>query len=93
MKRSNVRILLKSVKAPFEAASRVMKLGELDAARARSLPIKDARTISQVALLNTKGTINSRSAESSGATPLAIDTIADEEEDVKTKTSSFHHSK
>jgi hypothetical protein len=56
-----------------------MKLGEreslaldklLDALRARSLPIKDARRISQVALLNTKGNNQLRVSGifSSGAT-------------------------
>jgi hypothetical protein len=70
----------------LEAAFRIMKLGErdilildklLDALRARSLPIQDARRISQVALLNTKGN-NQLSAV---AAPPVIDTIADEEED------------
>jgi hypothetical protein len=41
------------------------------------LPIKDARRISQVVLLNTKETINSGSAESSVAAP-PIDAIADQ---------------
>jgi hypothetical protein len=51
-------------KVLFEAASRIIKLGErenltldelLDALRARCLPIQGARRISQVALMNMKG--------------------------------------
>jgi hypothetical protein len=75
-----------------EAASRIIKLGErenltldklLDALRVRSLSIKDAGRMSQVALLKTKGTTNSGSAESSVAAPPVVDTIADEKEDSK----------
>jgi hypothetical protein len=67
-------------KALFEAASRIMKLDMkektspwirlLDTLRARSLPIKDARRISQLGLLNTKGNNQLRVSGilSSGAT-------------------------
>jgi hypothetical protein len=67
-------------KALFEAASRIIKLEVkeksspwirlLDALHTRSLPIKDARRISQVAALNTKGNnqLRVRGVFSSGAT-------------------------
>jgi hypothetical protein len=54
----------------------------MDALRARSVPIKDAKRISQVSLLNNKGNNQLRvSGIFSIAAPPAIDTIADEEED------------
>jgi hypothetical protein len=52
----------------------------MDAFRARNLPIKDARRMSQVALLNTKSDNQLRVAESSVAAPPATDTQKREKE-------------
>jgi hypothetical protein len=51
----------------------------LDALPARSLPIKDAIRISQIALLDFQR--KQSTAEFSAAAPQAIGTIADDEED------------